>query len=218
MEWGSPDLMFGKQKEATDRPPLATGPGGDPWDHKTLDWLKATSMLSLHITHIERRFKSGPSAPARDGEYSPEIIASGYLPHAPQHVHVQVEFNSCVREYGSAWLTYYLEQEHAAGKLNVPYLGINLSDQDGQIRTGVVESLRDAIAGGFSVAEARIWTKFSDGWDDARGGHSRSFDVDGMIVWAYSRSPRLQSWALPLGEFDLNTHPDHRQLRRKPQE
>lgn len=208
--------MFGKPKNNDDLPPVATGPGGDPWDKKTLDWLKGQSMLSLHVTHVERRYKSGPSAPRRTLEYEPEIVASGYVPHAPQHVHMQIEFTPDLREYGNAWLTYYSDMEHPGGKLNVPYLSVRLSDGDGQIRAGIVESMRDAIAAGSSVAEARVWPKIPDKWDDVEGGHSRSFDIDGMIVWAYSRSPRLQSWALPLGEFDLSTHPDPRQLRRKP--
>ena len=208
--------MFGKTKDTTEKPPVATGPKGDPWDDKTLAWLKSTSMLGLYITNIERRYKSGPAAPGRASEYNPEIVVSGYLPHAPQHVHLLIEFKPDHRGFGSGWLTYQMDEDHPSGKLNVPYLAIQLADTDGLLRAGIVEAMRDAITAGSSVAEARVWPKFAENWDAIEGGHSRSFDIDGMIVWAYARSPRLLPWALPIGEWDLAAHPQPSSLRRRP--
>jgi hypothetical protein len=96
---------------------------------------------------------------------------------------------------------------------------VTVLDTDHAIKTGLLEGLRDAMAGGESVAQARIWIEPEQGrCDTVPGGHSRCLDVTGMIVWAFTKSPRLLPWALPIGEQDLGTFPDVWQLRSKPQD
>jgi hypothetical protein len=201
------------------KPPVAAGPGGDTWDQKTLDWLGKTKMLSLRTTHIERRFKGGPGAPwGRNRSGNPEVVVSGYLYGAPQHVHFQIEFEDDLASYGEGWLTYYLDQEYPTGRINIPYLQIRLQDADQSIRTGFVEAMRDAVMAGGNQAEARAFIKPGDKWDGIEGGHTRTLVIEGIIVWAYTRAPSLPTWTLPMGEFEFDGFPRPDQLRSKPKE
>lgn len=211
-------VIFGGKKAGAEAPPVASGPKGDPWDQKTLEWFIKLDRISLRITHMERRYKAGPGAPWGTRNYgNPETIATGFLNEAPQHVHVEIEFVDKGPDFGSAYLTYQMDVDHEAGQVNLPVLKISVLDADHAIKTGLLESLRDAIAAGESVAQARIWAKPTEGrWDTVEGGHSRCLDVTGMIVWAFTKSPRLQPWAMPIGEQDLSSYPDVRQLRRVP--
>lgn len=212
-------MIFSGKKPGAEKPPVAAGPGGDPWDQETLDWLGKTKMLSLHITHVERRFKGGPGAPwGRNKSGNPEVVVSGHLYGAPQHVHLQIEFEDDLQSYGDGWLTYYLDQEHPTGGLNIPYLQIRLQDADQSIRGGFVEALRDAVTAGGNQADARAFIKPGDKWDGIEGGHTRTIDIEGIIVWANTRAPNTPGWALPLGEFDLRDYPSPSQLRSKPKE
>lgn len=212
-------MIFGGKKPGIEVPPVATGPRGDPWDQKTLDWLGKTKMLGLRITHVERRFKGGPGAPwGRANTGNPEFIITGYLPEAPQHVHLQIEFEDDLQVYGEGWLTFYVDQEYPTGHLNIPYLQIRLQDKDHSIRTGIIEAMRDAIAAGGNQAEARAFIQRGDAWEGIEGGHTRTLDIQGMIVWGYTRAPNLPTWALPLGEFDHESYPRPSQLRSKPKE
>lgn len=213
-------MIFSGKKPSVETPPPAARPGGDPWDQKTLDWLTKLDRISLRITHIERRYKAGPGAPWGRGDYgNPETIATGFLNEAPQHVHVEIEFRETAAEFGTAYLTYQMDVDHPSGPVNMPVLKVSVLDPDHAIRTGLLESLRDAVAAGESVAQARIWATPTDGcWATVEGGHSRCLDVTGMIVWAFTKSPRLQPWALPIGDIDLSSYPDPRQLRSRPKE
>lgn len=98
-------MIFAGKKSGAEVPPTATGPGGDPWDQKTLEWLGKTKIIGLRITHVERRFKGGPGAPwGRRNTGNPETVVTGYLPEALQHVHLQIEFEDDMPAYGEGWL------------------------------------------------------------------------------------------------------------------
>ncbi|MHA6692475.1 hypothetical protein [Devosia sp. A449] len=213
-------MMFSGKKPGAEKPPVAAGPGGDPWDQKTLEWFTKLDRISLRITHIERRYKAGPGAPWGVKDYgNPETIATGFLNEAPQHVHIEIEFKDASPEFGSAYLTYQMDVDHTSGPINMPVMKISVLDTDHAIKTGLLESLRDAVSAGESVAQARIWATPTEGrWETVEGGHNRCLDVTGMIVWVFTKSPRLQSWAMPIGEQDLTSYPDPRQLRSKPKE
>ena len=211
-------MIFSGKKPGVETPPLAAGPGGDPWDQKTLEWLTKLDRISLRVTHIERRYMAGPKAPwGIRGHSNPETIATGFLNEAPQHVHVEIEFRDASPDFGSAFLTYQMDVDYASGPINMPVLKISVLDTDHAIETGLLEGLRDAVAAGESVAQARIWTEPADSrWETVQGGHGRCLDVTGMVVWAFTKSPRLQTWALPIGEQELSSYPDPRQLRLAP--
>ena len=212
-------MIFNSNKPVGDIPPDRAGPDGDPWDETTLSWLGKTSMLDLRVTHTERRFKGGPGAPwGHIQSGNPEVIVTDYLPHAPQLIHLVIEFQGDLHGYGEGWLTYQMDNEHPTGRVNVPVLQLRLQDIDQSIRTGFIEALRDSVSAGGNQAEARAFIKFGATWDGVRGGHGRTIDVEGMIVWAHTRASSLPSWALPIGEWDLGIHPDPRHLRLKPSE
>ncbi|MHA6731578.1 hypothetical protein [Devosia sp. A369] len=207
-------MVFRKlQRLASPGPAASEWDNDDPWDQKTLDHLKNTKMIDLQISHIERRFPRGDLVPSRSRrEFWPEVVLSGHL-EVLQHVHVRVEFNPDLSGFGDARLTFFADVESPSGPLNVPYLNIVIRDEAGQIRTGAVEALRDAIASGEPSIRARIWPSGYD-WDRTSGGHGRTFEIGGMIIWSRLRSKDSAAWQGPIGEAVFDNYPSPHRLRR----
>lgn len=211
--------MFGKVKAAEDLPPACEGPKGDPWDEATLTWLANSDRLDFQVTHIEQRTSRGRGWTVRRSTPPFEAQASGYVPAAPQHVRLEVQFGTEGQSFGTGVLTWMSEERYRAGRVNIPILTLYLNDEDGGILAAMRDALAASICAGELTAHCRIFNEFADGWTDRSDEYYRlSFAVTDIMVWTFMKSPRLAEWAAPptQGFWDMSTFDNPKRLRSTP--
>ncbi|MEI8154295.1 MAG: hypothetical protein WCG92_22345, partial [Hyphomicrobiales bacterium] len=91
----------------------------------------------LLVTHIERRYKSGPRTRDWQASGNPEILVSGYLDTLPQHVRAEIEFDPTKQEFGTAHLDSTSAERFKERTVHVPKLGISLRDEGDIVKTGL---------------------------------------------------------------------------------
>jgi len=206
--------MFKKFRKTKPKLKRSEGPRGNPWDRETIDWLANISDIPFYITHIERMYKSD-SFKGSYTEENPEVIITGFLPYAPQYIYVVITFDAELKDFGVASLTYYYDNKHQSGNVNLPALKIQLRDQDNSLKTGFVEALRDSLMANKTSAAAKLSASFHENLDNR---DESWFTIKGVIIWDLLHSPRLSKWAYPSDheDYDLNTYPRPSELRAAP--
>ena len=202
--------MFGRKEQTTGRMPKPAAADGNPWDADTLAKIgEQKDRISLHLTHLEvrRRFGARPNRDWEDGTM--EVIGTGFVPHLPQHVHMDLTFESA-DGMGVAIFDYQIAESYQHTRVNVPVLRVVLNDPDHSIALALREGLRDALISGETGLELRCWCSFHEGWADEQW---QRINLAGFNIWSNLASPRIAGWQRPIGENDLSDIPDPTQLR-----
>lgn len=202
--------MFGRKAQAAGLVPRPAGADGDPWDPETLAKMgEQKERISLHLTHLEvrRRFGARPNHDWEDGTM--QVIGTGFVPHLPQHVHMELTFEKS-EGMGVAVFDYQMAENYLGIRVHLPVLRVVLNDPDHRIASALREGMRDAFSSGETGIELRCWCTFHEGWAQERW---KRIEVTGFNIWSNLASPRIAGWQRPTGETDLSDIPDPTRLR-----
>jgi hypothetical protein len=202
--------MFGRKEQTSHRLPTPAADDGNPWDAATLAKLgEQKERISLRLTHLEvrRRFGARPNRDWEDGTM--EVIGTGFVPHLPQHVHMELTFEQ-TEGVGVAVFDYQMAENYLGMRVHLPVLRVVLNDPGHSIALALREGMRDALASGETGVEIRCWCTFHEGWAQEQW---KRIDVTGFNIWSNLASPQIAGWQRPIGENDLSDIPDPTKLR-----
>ncbi|WP_187969240.1 hypothetical protein [Aquibium microcysteis] len=204
--------MFQREKRTASRRPKPAADDGNPWDSATLAKIgEQKERISLHLTHLEvrRRFGARPNRAWENGTI--EVIGTGFVPHLPQHVHMELTFEH-TEGMGVVAFDYQMAVNYLGTVVHLPVLRVVLNDPDHSIALALREGMRDALASGETGLEVRCWCTFHEGWAQEQ---SQRIDLTGFNIWSNLASPRIAGWQRPISEIDLSDIPDPTKLRSR---
>ena len=185
------------------------------WDDETIKWISQRDQLDVLVTHILKTVSLGMRADTYRGEDRSEWSVHGVMTF-PKFIPVDITFTSDEEQFGGFFYDRADNVDFNTRKINLPSLGVWLSDRTGQKAELLYAALRDAIMRGCKHVGVRFWKNKGEGvmtQIDKEHGYSYEsrYAILGMVTWPELHAKRLPKWAMPTDyrDFSLNTLPRH---------
>jgi len=178
------------------------------WDDKTVEWIAQSDRLDVRLTHIQKTVSFGQSI--YGSKDSSECSVHGVMTF-PKFIPVSITFADDER-FGAFFYDRRDNHNFNGRKINLPSLGIWLSDRDGKKAELLYATLRDAIMRGSKYLGVRFWKNKGEGLmtqTEKERGYSSQYAILGMVTWLELHAQKLPKWAIPTDyrDFSLNALP-----------
>ena len=182
------------------------------WDDKTVEWIAQSDRLDMRVTHIQKTVSFGQSI--YGGKDSSECSVHGVMTF-PKFIPVSITFADDER-FGAFFYDRRDNHNFNGRKINLPSLGVWLSDPAGQKAELLYAALRDAIMRDCKHVAVRFWKNKGEGlmtqMDKEHGySYESRYAISGMVTWSELHAKSLPKWAMPTDyrDFSLNSLPQH---------
>jgi hypothetical protein len=179
------------------------------WDDETVKQIADSDRLRVRLTHISKtvsfgQLRFGVMTPDTDQKWSIWGVMT-----SPKFIPVDIAFGNQSDEFGGFSYDRQDNLHFSGRKVNLPFLHVWLSDQDGQKAQLFYSTLRDAIMCGQRCADVRFWKEKGKGLMtelDKQHGYSYQsrYPILGMVIWPTLQATRLPKWAVPTDYIDFS--------------
>jgi hypothetical protein len=185
------------------------------WDDETVKWIAQRDQFDVRVTHILKTVSLGMRAGAYRAEDRSEWSVHGVMTF-PKFIPVDITFTSDEEQFGGFFYNRADNVDFNARKINLPSLGVWLSDPAGQKAELLYAALRDAIMRDCKHVAVRFWKNKGEGlmtqMDKEHGySYESRYAISGMVTWSELHAKSLPKWAMPTDyrDFSLNSLPQH---------
>jgi hypothetical protein len=180
------------------------------WDDKTVEWIAQSDRLDVRVTHILKTVSLGQMQANDGSKDSSECSVHGVMTF-PKFIPVSITFADDER-FGAFFYDRRDNHNFNGRKINLPSLGIWLSDRDGKKAELLYAALRDTIMRGSKYLGVRFWKHKGEGLmtqTEKERGYSSQYAILGMVTWLELHAQKLPKWAIPTDyrHFSLNALP-----------
>jgi hypothetical protein len=180
------------------------------WDTKTVEWIVQIDRLNVHITHMLKTVSLGQMRANDEYRNSSEWSVHGVIT-SPKFIPVDITFTDDEEQFGGFFYDRRDDQDFDGRTINLPCLGVWLSDGAGQKAELLYAGLRDALTRGSKHLGVRFWKNTGEGLMtqiDKEHGYSYQsrYTILGMVTWPELHAQRLPRWAIPTDYKDFSLH------------